>query len=461
MQPAGWDARNFAPVIASASGTVEYVCGMNDTDGIGHARVRLDTPEHGEFAYLHLDFDDAEERYGSVGSTTDVAQGDILGLLSPNVGRQYGNCSMHSGGPHLHLELPTVPVTIDNFYFPASDFEHARSCSLTAPCAMNSSNTLLNRERTRSTPTPTPPAPEPPAPAPTPAPVCQMLTNGDFSNGLAGWQSTWGNSAAEAGGMAVTNGVRVQGADATPGTSYTVTGSYRTVGHTGGRDVGIDFLDASGNKLSDQKAGLGESNEMTGFTATATAPAGTAKVLVWVWSGSSGKTIVDDITLAQGSCSPGTPEPPAPEPPAPEPPAPEPPAPAPACQMLTNGDFANGLSNWQSTWGSSSAEAGGMAVANGVRVQQVSATAGTSYTVTGDYRTVGHTGGRDVGIDFVDASGTKLAQTTAGLDQSDAVSNFTATATAPSGTAGIVIWVWSGDTGKTIVDNITLTPTGC
>ncbi|MEM7273867.1 MAG: hypothetical protein AAF547_12355 [Actinomycetota bacterium] len=237
----------------------------------------------------------------------------------------------------------------------------------------------------------------------------------------------------------MTGGIRVQDVLGSAGKEYTLNGRARTVGSTPSRDAGIDFLDANGNKIAGFGAGVGQTGAYRSFATTKTAPAGTKVVRVWLYSGNSGQTDFDDIRLTQSGCG-----------------EPAPPQPPTHCSHLQNGDFSSGVASWTRLWGTSAVSNGQLVLDGGTRAQDVTATAGTSYTFSGSYRTNG-AWSRDVGIDFLGAGGNKLAGHSAGIGPSSTMTEFTVTATAPAGTRQARVWLYSGNTGTTTVDDVELT----
>ncbi|MEM7340706.1 MAG: hypothetical protein AAF467_18765 [Actinomycetota bacterium] len=437
--------RAGAEVLAPVGGRAEYFCSIehNTVAGEAHALIFLETA-YGRFEFHHLDVPDAETRYGGVGGTIQVVQGQVLGVLDGATGEfedvdpiDGRFCHSHSDGVHLHMVVPTNVTEMDGV--PIGKDVCATSCART------STNERVGGNRTRP---PEPAPPSPPAPGPEPEPTeCALLTNGDFSAGTQAWRSTWGQSSVVDGELVVTGGIRVQDVAATADEVYTFTGIARTIGNTPARDAGIDFIDGAGNKISGFSGEVPASASDRQFLLSAVAPAGTQQVRVWVYSGNAGTTVFDDLSLTPAFCE--VPIAPTPEPP-------ENPAPAPACQLLANGNFDAGVDGWPVLWGSGTAEGGELVMRDGVRYQDVRAESGTSYTLTGRHRTIGNTPARDAGIDFLDASRQKLSGHSAGLGQSGDGATFTETATAPSGTVYVRVWAYSGRSGATAFDDLAL-----
>jgi hypothetical protein len=141
-----------------------------------------------------------------------------------------------------------------------------------------------------------------------------LVTNGGFDNGLAGWDN-WGNtttstasgsSAAQVGTAAGGFGQRI--GPVLPGTSYRLTAQAKvsTAGDVG--YLGVAFADDAGNTLAVQNAVIRSTTAST-LQVDATAPAGATKAQVFVWKNDgSGFAVVDDMSLVQtapGSTAPG------------------------------------------------------------------------------------------------------------------------------------------------------------
>ena len=143
---------------------------------------------------------------------------------------------------------------------------------------------------------------------------------------------------------------------------------------------------------------------------------------------------------------------------------PQQPAPAPAGgNVLANGDFASGMTNWEN-WGNAWIAAGALNVGTGAggAAQQVGGklAAGTKYQLTGTANITGPGDGVYVGIKLMDQWGGVL------VDQLQAVSSQSPTGisisfTAPQGATSGYVFVWKNASGVVgVVDSLSLAPAG-
>ncbi|WP_188113607.1 hypothetical protein [Nocardioides humilatus] len=121
----GATAWDFAPVDGVNNNPVEAVgagtAAMSCTDAWGQATVRLNVGGS-VFVYRHLTTASVQA-FGITESGVSVQQGQILGRLHPDPptdAEAPGHRCGAGTGPHLHLEIPTLPTTIDGYSFTTS-----------------------------------------------------------------------------------------------------------------------------------------------------------------------------------------------------------------------------------------------------------------------------------------------------------------------------------------------------
>ena len=212
-----------------------------------------------------------------------------------------------------------------------------------------------------STPTPAPtPTPVPtPTPTPNPTPTypplgTNLLANGSFEAGLAGWQTRGGTATA---GEAFA-GTRAAQLDATasadarveqvvtglrPKTLYTFALRIRTTGSQPS-DVWASWGATNGPQLD--KTGSAQSPLYAEQRLTFTTGENATSVNIWAQAGRNdpaGRVWVDDLRVVEGQL-------PAPSADFGQPAFPEPPAlvtlPSPGQNLILNGTFSNGTKNW-------------------------------------------------------------------------------------------------------------------
>ena len=112
FQPPGAGSHNDE-VLAVSSGSARLTC----TDGAGQAIVSLST-DAGVFRYVHLQTS-AVQAVGITTGGVSVGQGQVLGRLHPSPPSTDPGCgnAIPAGASHLHLQVPTVPITIDGVTF--------------------------------------------------------------------------------------------------------------------------------------------------------------------------------------------------------------------------------------------------------------------------------------------------------------------------------------------------------
>jgi murein DD-endopeptidase MepM/ murein hydrolase activator NlpD len=108
-------------VLAAASGTITRTCLGNQT-----VNVRLTTSTGVSFNYFHVD-------KSSAVTSGAVAQGTVLGEILPGNG-SFSDLPCGVGtAPHLHFEVPTLPLTIDGQTFSRGTGPGARFTSTNVP----------------------------------------------------------------------------------------------------------------------------------------------------------------------------------------------------------------------------------------------------------------------------------------------------------------------------------------
>jgi hypothetical protein len=143
-------------------------------------------------------------------------------------------------------------------------------------------------------------------------------------------------------------------------------------------------------------------------------------------------------------------------------PTPTQPAPTPvaSANILANGDFSSGLTNWNN-WGNSQVVGGALQVGTaagglGQNISTTKLTAGTKYQLTGTANITTAAEGVFVGIGITNSAGTAL------VDQRQLVSSLTPVGvsisfTAPQGAANCTVFVWKNANGAIgVVDNLAL-----
>lgn len=189
-----------------------------------------------------------------------------------------------------------------------------------------------------------------------------MVTNGGFENGMAGWVD-WGHAGTAAdsvgsGGAALVVGSAAGGAGQEiagilPGSTYRLAAQARVSVPSDTVYVGVNFLDGSGAPLT-QNSVLVNSTVPTAASLGVTAPPNAVRALVYVWKNAgSGVAYVDDVVLeSSGVAAPVAPS---------------------SGNLVSDGGFEGGLASWEawSAAGTSTLEA-----AAGSRAAQVGTHAG-------------------------------------------------------------------------------------
>jgi hypothetical protein len=267
-----------------------------------------------------------------------------------------------------------------------------------------------------------------------------LLVNGDFANGLTGWNN-WGNSQVVAGVLQVGTGAGGVAQDIasklTAGTSYQLSGTAYLSAPGEGVFVGVKLLDASGNVLMNEVKSANNMSPASG-SITFTVPAGVATAYVYVWKNANAAVgMVQNLSLAQASSAAaagGTSS-----------------STGSGNNLLANGDFSQGLSGWNN-WGNSQAIGGAVNVgtgAGGVAQDILSKLVpGKSYQLTGLAGVTAPSEGVFVGVRIMDASGTMLVNQTQ-LVSAMSATNVSVAFTAPANAATGYVFVWKNANAAT------------
>lgn len=284
-----------------------------------------------------------------------------------------------------------------------------------------------------------------------------MVVNGGFENGLAGW-SNWGNASAVAGqassgtsALSVGTGAGGAGQEVggiVPGSTYRLTAQAKVSTASDTVYVGVNFVDQSGAPLT-QNAVL-----VTTYTAASLdvlAPPNAARALVYVWKNTgSGLASVDDISLAvTADVAPGA---------------------ASAGNLVTNGGFEEGFARWdpwppagtstaQAAVGTAAGQAGGQG-AGGFGQQIRGVVAGSQYRLSAlaKVSTAGETG--YLGVLFVNDAGVGL-QVQNVVFRSTTYATVQAGVTAPANATKALVFLWkNAGTGFAYLDEVTFNAVG-
>jgi hypothetical protein len=267
-----------------------------------------------------------------------------------------------------------------------------------------------------------------------------VLVNGNFSQGLSGWNN-WGNSQVVAGMLQVGSAAGGVAQDLsgklTAGTTYQLTGTAALSAPAEGVFVGVRLMDAGGNVVVDQAKSVATTSASTG-SLSFTVPWGVASGYVYIWkNGSAAVAMVQNLSLAPaGSAAASTP-------------AQGGSSASSGTNLLTNGDFGQGLSNWNN-WGNSQVYGGVVNVGTGAGgvAQDIMAkiAAGRSYQLTGVAGVSAPSEGVFVGVRVMDQWGGVLVNqqqlvTTVGSG------GLSVSFSAPQGAASAYVYVWKNANG--------------
>jgi hypothetical protein len=129
-----------------------------------------------------------------------------------------------------------------------------------------------------------------------------LLVNGDFSNGLTGWNN-WGNSVAAGGAVQVgppAGGIAQELTDKLArGVTYRLSGSGGINGAGEGVYVGVKILDGAGGTVMNQVV-LARALGMSSGSMTFTVPPEAASGILYIWkNGDSAVGMVGNLSLAK------------------------------------------------------------------------------------------------------------------------------------------------------------------
>lgn len=286
--------------------------------------------------------------------------------------------------------------------------------------------------------------------SPPPPTDTNLMSNGGFEAGMAGW-ADWGNThvvsgQANSGTSALSVGTAAGGAGyvvdgLVSGQTYRMSVSAKVSDASDAVIVGVNFLDASGATVADTQRST-TSTSYTTLSSDVIAPAGTVRALVYVWKNAgSGLGYVDDFWFGSVSGSP-------------------PPPPPASDNLVVNGSFDAGLSSWVN-WGNTTIaptaamaqvgpDAGGFAqsVPGIVAGHTYRLTALANVSVAGDSALLG--------LQFLDAAGNVLQDQLVPF-RSTTVSIVQTRLVAPANAASALVYVWkNAGSGYAFVDDVVL-----
>lgn len=287
-------------------------------------------------------------------------------------------------------------------------------------------------------------APPPPPPPPPPAPVeGNLLSNGGFEAGMAGWVD-WGNTRivsdpVNSGASALAVGPAAGGAGhnvdgIVPGTTYRLVAHGKVSDASEKVFVGVNFLNEAGALVGSTQFST-TSTSYTTLSGDVTAAAGAVRAVVYVWKNAgSGTGTVDDFAF--GAASGSTPPPPT------------------GANLLLNGAFENGLASWVN-WGN--ATTSGQAAAGTSAAQVGTGAGGLGQSVTGivpgdRYRVIAQVkvSSADeigyLGLKFLDDAGNSL-QDTAVPFSTTAYSSAQLELVAPANATTALVFLWKNAGG--------------
>lgn len=294
-----------------------------------------------------------------------------------------------------------------------------------------------------------------PASAPPPPPPVEgnLLSNGGFEAGMAGWVD-WGNtrivsdpvnSGASALGVGPAAGGAGHNVDGiVPGTTYRLVAHGKVSDASEKVFVGVNFLDEGGALVGSAQFST-TSTSYTTLSGDVTAAADAVRAVVYVWKNAgSGTGTVDDFAF--GAASGSTPPPPT------------------GANLLLNGTFENGLASWVN-WGNTTTS--GQAAAGTSAAQVGTAAGGLGQSVTGivpgnTYRVVAQVKASSadetgyLGLKFLDAAGNSLQDAVVPFS-STSYSSAQAELVAPPNASTALVFVWkNAGSGFAFVDQAEL-----
>ena len=263
----------------------------------------------------------------------------------------------------------------------------------------------------------------------------------DFESGMSDW-SNWGNAQVVAGvgtsgsqAMQVGTGAGGAGLNVpgiVPGTAYRLTAQVRVSDPSETVFIGVNMLSSSGDQVIGQSSGPVTATGYATVTVDLVAPANAASAVVWVWKNAgSGFGYLDDVAFG-----PATNPPPPPAPP--------------GSNLVSNGGFENGMTDWVN-WGNASVVSG--QASSGTSALSVGTAAGgaghdvdgivpgTVYRLVAQAKVSDASGTVFVGVNLLNQAGTTVAQQASSVS-STSYSTVSLDITAPSDAIKAVVYVW-------------------
>jgi uncharacterized protein YjdB len=228
--------------------------------------------------------------------------------------------------------------------------------------------------------------------------------------------------------------------EVTPGYSLTFDVWAKVANSPTNAQVGIDFLNDSGTELGEHVFAISATN-YTKYSISRVPPAGTKKVQIWSYKGSSGgQLFLDDFCLTQTN----------------------------SCGLVSNYGFEADFTGWANTntvasIGTSSQSRSGnkCAIINNQgglnRSGNIAVTAGHKINFEAYAKVEGSPSNAQIGVDYLNASGTKLGNKFLAVTATS-YTKVSWSEVPPSGTTQVLIWTYKGSTGgKLFLDDFCLT----
>lgn len=140
--------------------------------------------------------------------------------------------------------------------------------------------------------------------------VCNLITDGGFESGVGYWytnttltqvaDANTGNFALSFGSGYIGNTESV-----TPGTLYTLNGTYKSTGTTGWAGYGVDFVNAAGDEVGELVRTLNPTATYTPFGLQAQVPLDAVFVRPWFYADPGRVVVLDDLDLRKTGCDEG------------------------------------------------------------------------------------------------------------------------------------------------------------
>lgn len=132
-----------------------------------------------------------------------------------------------------------------------------------------------------------------------------LISNGDFDDGLAGWTDGGGASLdfADAGvgapSVVIQDGFVTKSAAADFQETYTLTCVYEAIGSTGTASIGMEYLDANSNVVGSDKVAVANTTQLSSFTLTGTTPVSARAIRVELYADGDRTLRVDDVVVVE------------------------------------------------------------------------------------------------------------------------------------------------------------------